>query len=284
MSGPGEFSAEEDSTSTTTSMKISTALNEIDLTKLSERGKAIKLTIVDEMNDGYDLATIARELGQTPSWVSDRLAELRHEVELQSGTFFPLTDQEFQALKLSIETYGVQSPILVGDHSLLDGRHRWLASKELGLTTIPAVFLSGLTTVQERELGIAVNAARRQLTSKQKHALVRSELLIDASRADRRIAAICGVTHPTVASIREELIREQTSAPSQDEVDEVGEEIRKRLRPEKRITATGNEYSVPERSEPKEKVDFLGYVVCTHGEVHRLVRRDGEYGLETDRD
>lgn len=285
-SAPGAYSDGTVRASTTTSSPITKTFNSagINLENLSERGKAIKLMIVDEMNDGYDLGTIAKELGQSVSWVSERLVELRHEVELQQGVFFPLTEQEFDALKLSITQYGVQNPILVGDHTLIDGRHRWLASKELGLREVPALFLPGFTYDQEREIGVAVNAARRQLTARQKHALVRSELSRDPARSDRHIAAICGVTHPTVAGARDELIREQSVETTVEELSTTQDEIKERLKPQVRVNKVGREFELREREEKQRDPKFIGYVTCSHGEMHRLLKDGEEYRLEADWD
>ena len=77
------------------------------------------------MVEGYELNEIASELGQSPSWVSERLNELRDELLLDNGRFFPLTDQEYGALRQSISDHGVQTPIVIGEHiALIDGRHR----------------------------------------------------------------------------------------------------------------------------------------------------------------
>ncbi len=98
------------------------------------------------------------------SWVSQRLQELRDELTLAAGRFFPLTPTEYDALRQSIADDGVLNPILIGEHiACLDGYHRCTISLELGLTEIPAVFVSGKSAEEEYELSLALNTARRQI-------------------------------------------------------------------------------------------------------------------------
>jgi hypothetical protein len=49
---------------------------------------------------------------------------------------------EFKALVESVRIHGVREPILIIDDLIVDGRHRWLAAKECGLTSIPVVEVS----------------------------------------------------------------------------------------------------------------------------------------------
>lgn len=155
--------------------------------------------------DGYKETELAQQLGRTPSWVSERLSELRQEIQLQNGLLPPLTDPEYQALVDSIRVYGVRHAVLLGEHiPLVDGRHRLLACTELQIDC-PAVWLEGLTQPEEEELAIALNATRRHLNRQQKRKLVEYELMRDSNRSDRRIASVCGVTGPTVAQIRQTL-------------------------------------------------------------------------------
>ena len=177
------------------------------------------------MTEGYKQSEIAEELGQKPSWVSERLSALRDSYLLQQNLFFPLADQEYQALRDSITEHGVTAPIIIGEHiPLVDGRHRLLISEELGRTEIPAVFLTGLTAEAERELAISLNTARRQLNRAQKRTLVESELMRDPARSDRRIATICGVHWDTVGVVRSEIAEAQRRELEEPEVAETASE------------------------------------------------------------
>lgn len=180
------------------------------------------------MPEGYKLKEIADELGQSPSWVSQRLQELRDELLLSSGRFFPLSASERASLKQSIADDGVLAPILIGEHiPLLDGFHRHELSVELGLTEIPAVFVIGKSAEEEYELSLSLNTARRQLSQAQKRSLIRSELARDPSRSDRRIAAVCGVDHKTVGDLRSQMALEERVHLDHD--------ARSRYEPEARI-------------------------------------------------
>lgn len=185
------------------------------------------LTIARELDEGYSEREIARKFEQPVSWVSERLDWLRSEVALQQG-FLPLSDEEYEDLKFSIEQYGVKAPIVIsapaeGNWRLLDGKHRWTASEELGKTEIPAVFLDDLSEQEEHDLAIMLNVARRHLTADKKRDIVRSELKRDWNRSDRWIGRVSGVDGKTVAAIRERMREEDVTleAPvTQKEVEE----------------------------------------------------------------
>lgn len=292
---------------TTTSTKsLTRLLQEPDLTRLSPSSKATRILIGEKMTQGHSLTEIAKQLGRPASWVSERLESLRNELLLQAGYFFPLSDQEYEALRDSIERYGIQSPILIGEHiALLDGRHRLLIAEELELPDIPAVFVTGLGADVERDIAIAVNAARRQLTRAQKRTLIETELTRDPARSDRHIGAICGVYHTTVGEARREmaaqLVSGTTNAPAID------------VEPEKRVGRDGKARRMPQRapapaqpltpssSEPglHALVDGapssnlaakpigtgpIAYLTCAHGQVHELHTTTNGYELRASRD
>lgn len=193
----------------------------IDFDKLSPTSRAVQYLVGEQlMNDEYNGSKLARELGRTASWMSERLSELRAELLLQAGKFLPLTQSEYESLKLDIERNGIQVPIVIGEHvPLVDGRHRCLIAKELGLEQIPAIFLQGYTEQQERDLAYSLNTARRQLTRAQKVAIARSELMRNRNRSDRTVAGISGLDRPSVAALRAEIIRGEQHTVSEDEID-----------------------------------------------------------------
>lgn len=202
-SDPADSSAETGIESTTTSTKRwNRALTDIDLETLSPRSQAIRIEIGELMPDGYRLNEIATELGVTPSWVSQRLDELRSEIVLQTGGFLPLTDTEYSTLKDSIAQHGQQVPVLIGDTGLLDGKHRILALRELGITTLLAQFVTNTDPETEHRISRTVNAARRMLNRAQKEALVRAELAHNWQRSSRQIGLDCGCSHAFVETIR----------------------------------------------------------------------------------
>lgn len=83
-----------------------------------------------------------------------------------------LTDDEYQALKDNIATFGVLHPVVVDeDGNIIDGHHRVRACDELGID-YPKTILPGLTEQQKLEQSLSFNLARRHLTPEQKQALV----------------------------------------------------------------------------------------------------------------
>lgn len=291
-----------DSTNTNTT-SWTRALQEVTLEKLSPSSRATQILIAEQMTDGYSMTEIANALGRPTSWVSERLSSLRNELLLQTGLFFPLADHEYDSLRASIKEYGVQVPVVIGEHiACVDGRHRLLIGEELGLESVPAVFLEGCTLEQERAIAISLNAARRQLNRQQKRTLVEAELMRDPARSDRLIASICGVTHPTVGLVRSELVAAETQTESTTVTPEltvtkaiveplapdgtpVGPPIEIDLRPPtagaRRVTATGQTRTVPPRPVREEHPTRIAYVTCAHGQVHELHRNHNNvYYLE----
>lgn len=250
------------------------------------------------MTDGYKQSEIAAKLGLSNSSVAERLNELRNELLLQSGRFFPLTDNEYTALRASIERDGIQAPVLLGRHiPLIDGRHRLLIADELDIPC-PCVLLDNLTPEQERELAITLNVARRQLNQAQKRSLVQSELMRNPARTDRLIGTICGVDHVTVGDIRLQLAEEEhllnspapvnlTSgvSPQEREAPQTATtRSRTRYEPETRIDSRGNPQRAPEpaltRRRDRPVARQLGHADCIHGARHVILLDQNGYRLE----
>lgn len=177
---------------------------DIDWTQLNERERDTLNAAVDADEHGLDQA--AADRGIDKAMLQKRIAALGNKIKaLASGPELPaMTDDGYEALRDSIAEHGQRVPILVdADGKTIDGHHRRRVCHELGL--IPwAVPVEG-SADQLRSLALVVNVARRHLTASARRGLVRSELLRDASRSDRAIAALVGVTHPTVAAVRAEL-------------------------------------------------------------------------------
>lgn len=284
-----EFSVETAPASTTTySTTLTEAKLSLNLDALSPRSQAIKVLLADEMSDGFNLTTLAKELGLSESSASALLNELKTELELQTGSVPPLSKEEYEQLKDSISDGGINVPVMIGEHSLVDGRHRWRAARELGLKEIPAIFIRGLTVEQERELGVRVNAVRRQLTREQKRAMVRAELRRDPSRSSRYIASLCGVYHQMVETVRQDLRKEAETVPSHEDVEtqrvfiQEAVETEKAPEVEKRLGADGRLRAVPPRPAQVEQERHLGFVNCARcGQRHALFREGSGFRLET---
>ena len=84
----------------------------------------------------------------------------------------PLSDKEYQDLKKDIEARGVMVPIEYDEiGNILDGHHRIKICKELGITEWPKVIREGWTDEEKEAQAIALNIARRHLTTKQREPL-----------------------------------------------------------------------------------------------------------------
>lgn len=222
MSHPDNGSAEPEAESRSEATRRSTTKPwyDIDLEKLTPVSRAVQILLGERMLEGYKLNELAKELGRTPSWVSERLAEVRAELLAQRNIFpYGLSNDESEALYNDIKEHGVQVPIIIGEHiPLIDGRHRWRIAEELGIENIPASFTHGLTEEQERALSVSLNCARRSLTPEQKRQLVATQIMHFRNRSDRFVASICGVHHSTVARIRTQIEHHESLQPSREQI------------------------------------------------------------------
>lgn len=270
---------------------MSTLLSKLDMDTLSPRSRAILIRIVQPITEGWKETELAAKLGRTPSWVSERLNELKQEILLQNGVFPPLSDNEFAALRADIEHRGVLMPVLVDEQlRIIDGRHRLLIAEELGINC-PYIILDGLTDDERHEISIALNAARRQMNRLQRRKLIEFELMRNPARSDRRIAAICGVHSETVGVVRSEIGEAEealraTTAPGELEDGEQPSLLpesgsRPPVAPPIRIDARGAQRPAPApRAQPAAPTP-IATLTCPgcDTELH-LYRADGRYTLE----
>jgi ParB-like chromosome segregation protein Spo0J len=115
-----------------------------------------------------------------------------------------MNEREFETLKASIKTDGLIRPIELYESKILDGRNRYKAALavEYKFRISDFVIFVG-TNEQAWTRANADNVARRHLTDDDKKILVRRMLEEHPERSNRKIAQLCGVSHPTVAKLRE---------------------------------------------------------------------------------
>jgi Mn-dependent DtxR family transcriptional regulator len=180
----------------------------VDVARLSPRSRETWTKIAPLVNDGFTQGEIAERLDLDPREVATALRELREELEAQAhGAQLPdLGEDERLALKLSLKRHGQLLPLLVDEEGeLLDGAQRLALLEELGIE--PEKRVIDLSSEEDREatrreLSLAANLARRQLSHSARRAAIEAEILHDPARSDRLIGHALGVTGHTVASVR----------------------------------------------------------------------------------
>ena len=66
--------------------------------------------------------------------------------------------EQIKKIKDSIKEFGFLTPCLIdGDYNLIAGHGRVMAAKEVGMETVPCVFIEGLTEAQRRAYILADN-------------------------------------------------------------------------------------------------------------------------------
>jgi ParB-like chromosome segregation protein Spo0J len=191
---------------------------DIDWSQLSDAERQTLEQVVPRIEDGYSISEIAEQLAVDAdelerAWenLAARIMALSGHIELP-----PLSDEEFEALKQSIAEQGQKSPILRGSPSsgapgaIVDGDTRLRICDQLRI--VPWIVDVDGDADQLRSLGLVLNLARRHLSASSRRGIVKAELLRDATRSDRAIAAFVGVSPTTVGAVRREL--EQTGQVS----------------------------------------------------------------------
>jgi ParB-like chromosome segregation protein Spo0J len=124
----------------------------------------------------------------------------------EDGLLPPLSDEEFAALKADIDQNGMHVPISIDEeYVIVDGHHRWRACQELRIEQVPTRTHSQLDPAEKRDLALALNLNRRNLSQKQKREVIAALVRQDPERTDRRIAESAGVDNKTVARVRAKL-------------------------------------------------------------------------------
>jgi hypothetical protein len=115
---------------------------------------------------------------------------------------FPLMEgEDFAALVEDIRAQGLNEPIVIFENQLLEGRNRYRACREAGVTPkyVEKVFDSEAAAVA---FVISANIHRRHLTAEQRRELTTKLLKANPQQSDRKIAAVVKVDHKTIAEVR----------------------------------------------------------------------------------
>lgn len=126
-----------------------------------------------------------------------RITELREKEILNLVP--PLTKEEYEALKASINEHGVLVPIVQDEKGeVIDGQHRLAVCKELGITSYPTITQIGLDCDGKLEMALKLNLQRRHID---RETLKEIALAIRTKRGwtQERIAKALGISQRTVA-------------------------------------------------------------------------------------
>src|SRR5262245_49618252 len=120
---------------------------------------------------------------------------------------FPLMEgEEFKELVGDIEAHGQREPIVVHEGMILDGRNRYRACREIGLTPWTTSFEIVASTNDSAEAyAISANIRRRHLTAVQKRDLIAKLIEATPEKSDRQIAETVKASPTTVGTIRAEM-------------------------------------------------------------------------------
>jgi ParB family transcriptional regulator, chromosome partitioning protein len=105
-------------------------------------------------------------------------------------------------LKQSIQEHGILQPIVLrtapGGYEIIAGERRWRASKELGLTAVPAVVRDGVTDQAMLELAMVENLQRADLDPIEKAKGFRQ--LVERGMTQDQVAQKMGLQRSSVAN------------------------------------------------------------------------------------
>lgn len=123
----------------------------------------------------------------------------------------PMDVADRERLKNDIKKNGMRDPIKIytdvdGRPLVLGGWNRLQIALELGVEEIAVDIYDG-TSEERRELVVADNLNRRQLTSEQKRNLVRYLYKQDPEQSARAVSKKTGADHKTVQKVKRDMVR-----------------------------------------------------------------------------
>jgi hypothetical protein len=180
--------------------------SEVDWSKLSPEATWALHEVMPLISDGHDVDAIAKRLQVDRERVVDAHELLEAEAQaLRGGVVIRKhTEEEFAALKASIELHGQRNPIYrASDGVIVEGKARMRICGQLRID--PWIIELDAPSDELESLSLALDVARRQLTASERRGIARVELLLDSTRSDRAIAVIANVAPNTVKAVRRDL-------------------------------------------------------------------------------
>jgi ParB-like chromosome segregation protein Spo0J len=116
------------------------------------------------------------------------------------------TEDEYESLKASIQAHGVLHPIIQDSKGkIIDGEIKKKICEELGIKKYPTEVLKVDAPTAE-QMRLELNLCRKQVSLDNRRQLARLRLNEDPEQSDRDIGRLCGLSHCTVAGIREGMV------------------------------------------------------------------------------
>ena len=149
--------------------------------------------MTDEKNERCHPPTARLEAPSTYSYEAHPLAAL-----------MPMMDDDaFAQHKADVGKHGVREPITLYQGMILDGRNRYKAAKELGLTLSATNFKEFTGTPAEAEAFVlSTNLHRRQMNNKQKQEFAQKMIAKYPNKSDRALSRLTSLSKTTIAAAR----------------------------------------------------------------------------------
>ena len=149
--------------------------------------------MTDEKNERCHPPTARLEAPSTYSYEAHPLAAL-----------MPMMDDDaFAQHKADIAKHGVRDAITLYQGMILDGRNRYKAAKELGLTLSATNFKEFTGTPAEAEAFVlSTNLHRRQMNNKQKQEFAQKMIAKYPNKSDRALSRLTSLSKTTIAAAR----------------------------------------------------------------------------------
>src|SRR5665811_2172406 len=178
-------------------------------------------------------------------------------------------DAQVAEIAGSIQAFGFSNPILVGaEGDIIAGHGRLAAARQLGLTEVPVVVLSGLTDLQRRQLMLADNRIA-----------LNAGWDLDMLHLELTDLSVLGADLKALGFTAEELAKALNPAGANGLTDE--NEVPEL--PEKAVTTVGDIWLAgPHRIACGDSTDAAAVAALLDGQAPELMATDPPYGVDYD--
>ncbi|WP_231911579.1 MT-A70 family methyltransferase [Candidatus Nitrosocaldus cavascurensis] len=129
-----------------------------------------------------------------------------------------ISEEEYNALKSSIEREGIRLPLVINPKKvLLDGYTRLRIAKELGIEKVPIAMVDTASEIEEKELILTLNAYRRHLNTAQKVEIALK--LLELEREKARLRQLAGLKQFSAKKVEREKVEREEEKEKEKEKD-----------------------------------------------------------------